>query len=181
VSGAAGAVGSATVELARSLGARVIAAVGSDRGAEWLRALPEASAPHAVVEYGSEGGLADAIREAAPDGVDVYVETAADPAVWDEALSTLARRGRVAVIGSHAGPIVKLNANWLFRQRVTIFGCSGSTLAAFRESIALAGEGVIVPNIDSILPMSRAAEAYQRLVDRENQGKVVLRVSDGHR
>jgi NADPH:quinone reductase-like Zn-dependent oxidoreductase len=178
VSGAGGAVGSATVQMARFIGARVIAAVGSPAGADWLRSLPEANGPDAIVEYGPSSDLAAAVRDAAPDGVSLYVETASDPDVWDAALKTLARRARVAIIGAHAGPIVGLNTNWLFRQRVTIFGCSGSTVASFREAIELAGEGRIVPNIDSVQPLSEAGSAYTRLMQRKNQGKIVLRVAD---
>lgn len=177
VSGAAGAVGSAAVQLARSQGASVVAAVSGSDGKTWLGALPQGLAPDLIVEYGDPVDFAGQVRERFPAGVDVYVETASEPTVWSEALRSVARRGRVAVIGSHGGPVVELNTNWLFRQRITIYGCSGSSTEAFRETVAMAGEGRIVPNIDSILPWEQAADAYRRLLSRQNQGKVVLRVA----
>jgi NADPH:quinone reductase-like Zn-dependent oxidoreductase len=178
VSGASGAVGSATVQLARSLGARVVAAVGSDRGADWLRRLPGQVAPDLVVDYGADPEFAALVREVTPAGASIYVETASDPAVWAEALRALARRATVVVIGSHAGPVVQLDNNWLFRQRVTIIGSSGSSLAAYSDALGIAGDGRVVPNIDTILPISKAADAYRRLVERQNQGKIVLRIGD---
>jgi NADPH:quinone reductase-like Zn-dependent oxidoreductase len=178
VSGASGAVGSAVVQLARRQGARVIGLVGQDAGAEWLRALPADVGPDHVLDHGREPAFAPLVPQIAPAGVDVYVETASQPAVWSEALKTLARQARVAVIGAHGGPIVEVNNNWLFRQRITILGCSGSTVAAFAEVIELAGAGRIVPHIDSIRPMREAADAYGRLLARQNQGKIVLRVAE---
>lgn len=156
----------------------MIAAVGRQTGAEWLRDLPSANAPDAIVEYGADGGLTAAVGQAAPRGISVHVEAASDPDVWDAAIKTLARPARIAIIGAHAGPIVKLNTNWLFRQRVTIYGCSGSTMASFRETIDLAGQGQLVPNIDTVMPLADVKAAYRRLIERQNQGKVVLRVAD---
>ena len=128
-------------------------------------------------DYGADPEFAAAVRGFVPAGVSVYVETASDPAIWSEALKTLARRARIAVIGAHAGPIVEVNTNWLFRHRVVVYGCSGSSLAAYSEALELAGSGRIVPNIDSIMPLDEAAEAYARLLGRQNRGKIVLRVA----
>jgi acryloyl-coenzyme A reductase len=178
VSGASGAVGNAVVQSARALGARAIAAVGSERGAARLRELPAAVAPELIIDYAVDPTFAPQVKASEPAGASIYVETASEPAVWGEALKALARRARVAVIGSHAGPIVEMNNNWLFRQRVTIYGCSGSSLAAYADALDLAAEGRVVPNIDSVLPMNEAVQAYQRLMDRQNTGKIVLRVTD---
>jgi len=178
VSGASGAVGSAVVQLARSQGARVIAGVAGPSGAEWLRGLPPAIAPDLVIDYAETAGFSTLVREFEPAGVSVHVETASDPGLWDEAMKSLARRARVAVIGAHAGPRVEVDTNWLFRQRVTIIGCSGSSLAAFADSLDLAGRGAIVPHIDSIGPLTGAVAAYERLLSRDNRGKIVLRVTD---
>lgn len=178
VSGASGAVGGAVVQLAKIAGARVIASVSDGVGREWLKALPHEAAPDLVIDYGSTAEFAPLVRGFDPSGASVYVETASDPQVWAEALRSLARGARVAVVGAHAGPRVEIDNNWLFRQRVTIMGCSGSNLAAFSESLALAAEGAITPHIDSIVPLADAAVAYGRLRSRDNHGKIVLRVAD---
>jgi acryloyl-coenzyme A reductase len=175
VTGAAGAIGAACVQLAKLAGARVIAAAGGPDRVEYARAV----GADAVVDYVANPVFAAEVLDAAPAGVSVYLESAGDPVIWSEALKTMARRGRVVVCGAHAGGQVPLDLAWLFRSRVTIAGHSGSTLAAFREVFDLASDGRLRPNIHTILPFDRIYEAFGILVARGNRGKVVLEVSRG--
>ena len=80
--------------------------------------------------------------------------------------------------GSHAGGQVGLDLNWLFRTRASILGSSGSSLRVMAEVLAMAGRGDIVPNIHTVLPLDRAADAFAILFGRGNRGKVVLAVAD---
>jgi D-arabinose 1-dehydrogenase-like Zn-dependent alcohol dehydrogenase len=98
--------------------------------------------------------------------------------VWAESLKTLRLRARVVVCGSHGGPIVELDNNWLFRTRVMIVGSSGSTQRGMRQILDLAAAGRIVANIDSIRPLGEIRPAYQRLMSRRNLGKIVLTVAE---
>jgi NADPH:quinone reductase-like Zn-dependent oxidoreductase len=173
VTGAAGAVGAATVLFAKLAGARVIAAAGGRERVEYARKL----GADVVVDYRATPAFAEAVREAVPDGVTVYIESAGDPDIWAESLKTMARRGRVVVCGAHAGGLVQVDLAWLFRSRVTITGHSGSTLVAFREVFEMAGAGRIQPNIHTRLPLERAREAFEILLARGNRGKVVLEVT----
>ena len=174
VAGASGAVGSAAVQLAKLSGAFVIGAAGSpDRASR-----ASAAGADVTIDYTAEPAFSGRVREVAPEGVTVYLEPASNPRVWNEALKTLRNRARVVVCGSHAGPVVELNNNWLFRSRVAIFGSSGSTRVGMRRSLDLAASGEIRPLIDSVRPLSRIREAYADLKSRRSIGKVVLRVSD---
>jgi len=173
VTSASGAVGSAAVQLARIAGARVIAAAGGADRAAYARAIGAS----AVINYRANPAFGDEVLELAPDGVTVYVETAGNPVVWKEALRTLARRGRIAVCGSHGGPIVELDLTWLFRTRATIVGSSGSSLAAYRQVLELAADGRLQPNIHAVLPLDQVRDAFATLLERGNRGKVILEVS----
>jgi NADPH:quinone reductase-like Zn-dependent oxidoreductase len=175
VTSAAGAVGSAAVQLAKLFGAQVIAAAGGADRTAYAREI----GADALIDYAANPAFADEVLAFAPGGVSLYVETAGNPAVWKESLKTLARRGRVTVCGSHGGPIVELDLTWLFRARVTIVGSSGSSLAAYRDVLALAGEGRVRPNIHAILPLERARDAFATLLARENRGKMILEVAAG--
>lgn len=173
VTGAAGAVGSAAVQLAKLHGSSVVAAVGGpDRVA-----LVEPLGADLVVDYGANAAWADEVRTRYPDGVTLYVEPAGNPAVWSQAVRTLARRGRIAVCGAHAGPVVDLDLAWLFRTRATVLGCSGSTVAGVRRIVELAASGQLRPAVDSVRPLDDVTAAFARLLARQNRGKVVLEVS----
>lgn len=173
VTGAAGAIGSATVQLAKLHGATVVAAVGGPDRAAIARDL----GADLVVDYGEEPAFAARIRDAFPDGVSLYVEPAGNPGVWAEAVKAVGRRGRIAVCGSHAGPRVDLDLSWLFRNRVTIYGCSGSTVAAVHRVLELAATGRLRPSIDSHRPLADVRAGFERLLARQNRGKVILEVS----
>ena len=173
VTGASGAIGFAAVQLAKLAGAVVIGAAGSpDRASQ-----AAAAGVDATIDYTAEPEFADSVREIAPEGVTVYLEPASNPTVWNEALKTLRNRARVVVCGSHAGPLVQLNNNWLFRSRVAIYGSSGSTSRGMRRCLDLAAAGRIHPGIDSVRPLRSIREAYADLRSRRNVGKIVLRVS----
>lgn len=109
VAGGAGAVGHATIQLARWAGARVVATASGDEKARLARA---AGAEH-VVNYGDESA-AEEIRDFAPDGVDLVVEVA--PAVNAELdAAVLASNGTVAVYAVDGG--AQLPLSWPLMQR----------------------------------------------------------------
>jgi len=173
VTSASGAVASAAVQLAHLRGARVVAAAGGADRATYARSI----GADEVIDYAAHPSFADEVLRVAPGGVNVYVETAGNPAIWKEALRAMARRGRVAVCGSHGGPVVELDLTWLFRTRVTIIGSSGSSLAAYRDVLTLAGQGRIEANIHEVMPLEQARDAFATLLSRGNRGKVILEVS----
>jgi NADPH:quinone reductase-like Zn-dependent oxidoreductase len=172
VTGASGAIGSAAIQLAKLMGSRVLAAAGGADRVAYARTL----GPDAVIDYSERKALGAAVRELEPGGVDLYVESAGDPAIWREAMSTLARRGRAVVVGSHAGGKVYLDLNWLFRNRISILGASGSSVRVVAEILDLAADGRIQANIHTRMPLDRAREAFEILAARANRGKVILEV-----
>ena len=175
VSPAGGSVGSAVVQLAKLRGARVIAAAGSPEKLEWVESLE----PDAVIDYRAEPAFGERLKEiAGPRGVTLYCETFGDPAIWNEVTKALGRKGRITVISGHGGGRVELDITWLYTNRVSIIGSSGSSIASFRESFRLAAEGRIRPNINAVLPLERFREAYDAIAGRANRGKTVLVVRD---
>jgi NADPH:quinone reductase-like Zn-dependent oxidoreductase len=173
VTGAAGAIGAALVQVALLDGATVIAAAGGAEHTDYVRTL----GPQHVIDYRAQPAFGSVLQEIAPDGVTLYLESVGDPAIWKEAVAAMARRGRIAVCGSIAGPIVELDLNWLFRTRMTIIGSSGSTQQTFADALDLAAGGDIRPRIDSVRPLEEVRAAFERLADRDSAGKVILRVA----
>jgi NADPH-dependent curcumin reductase CurA len=94
VSGAAGAVGSTVVQLAKARGFHIIASAGGQHKCDWLREL----GADAVVDYKSRGNLIDKLRAAAPNGIDVYFDNVGGDHL-DAALATANDYARFALCG----------------------------------------------------------------------------------
>lgn len=159
VNGGSGGVGSAVVQMARLLGGRVVATAGSAENQARVRGY----GAELVIDYRA-ADLVDAVRSAAPHGVDVYWETQREPD-FDRAVALLAENGRLVVMaGRDARPSFPVGPFY-------VKGCSLVGFAMFKapahEQAAaavdigrwLASGGLRVP-IDRVLPLSRTAEAH---------------------
>lgn len=170
VMGAAGALGSCLVQVARALGARVIAAAGSDQRVA------------AAVSYGADHGvnyrtsdLAAEVRKLTDGhGADVVFENIADPTLWPGAFGSLASHGRLVTAGAHGGGIVPLDVKRLYLQRLRIIGAAGANKRDIERAIEAGAAGEVRAIIDRVLPLSRAAEAHRVLEANAALGKVIL-------
>lgn len=174
VLGAAGAVGAACVQIAKLLGARVIAGAGSAERAAYAASLGADD----VFDYGARPDFADLVRElAGPRGITVYVELASDVRLWEQVVPTLGRKARVVVVGAHAGPQLPIDMKWLYLNRTILIGSGGSTERVFRDVLDLAGRSLVTPSIHGILPVSAYRDGFWSLMRRTNRGKVVFDVA----
>lgn len=171
VTGAAGGVGVATVQMAHLAGASVIAAVGSDA----KRDVPAALGVPAdrVVNYTTHDLTAEVRRLTGGRGVDAAMEIVGG-AVFTAALDALALDGRLCVVGAHGGEVVNLDLIEVFRRQVKIIGSSAYTHAEVRQVLDLMGRGLLRPPPHQSLPLANAAEAHRVVEARANRGKVVL-------
>lgn len=183
VAGGAGAVGHATIQLARWAGAEVIATVSSSEKA----ALASAAGAHHVVNY-REGDTATAIRVFAPRGVDQIVEVSpADNAELNA--HVLANHGTVSVYGVDGRPMtldmrghLALNVRYQF---VLLYTVGQEALTAAAEDIGQALLDDALPvGADAGLPVTRYALERTRQAHDAVQagaiGKVVVDVAPGH-
>jgi NADPH2:quinone reductase len=180
VTGAAGGVGLACVELAHLLGARVIAAVGSAAKASVVR---EYGADE-IIDYSGQD-LRERVKAlTGGEGLDVCVEN-----VGGTLFTTLARlmrwNGRLMPIGFTSGEIPSLAMNLPLLKNYSIVGVfTGAWGERFPDEKARAadmimawvGEGKLHPRIDHVLPLEQAADAMTAIADRSVQGRIVLRV-----
>ncbi len=168
--GASG-VGSAAIQIARLLGARVITTVGSPEKAERVRAL---GAEHVVLYR--ERDFAEAIRDlTAKRGVDVILDhVGAD--TWERNVRSLARGGRLVVCGSTSGYEVPTNLRFLFFKNLSFLGSTMGSKAELTRILGLVERGVLRPIVDRVLPLSDVAQAHDLLERRQVVGKIVLRV-----
>jgi NADPH:quinone reductase-like Zn-dependent oxidoreductase len=170
VMGAAGGLGSAGVQAAKLLGAKVIAAAGAD---ERVQVGLELGAD-AGVNYRAQDLTAEVLRITQERGVNLVFENIGDPELFAKAFATIGRHGRLVTAGGHGGDIVPLDINRLYHNQITVIGATGETPADVKMSLEEAAAGRFKIIIDRILPLSQAVLAHEIVAARSGTGKVVL-------
>lgn len=172
VMGATGGLGSAGVQIAKYLGATVIAGVGADAR---LDAAKQLGADWAV-NYRSHLLDEEVMRITGGRGVDVVFENIGDPQLFPRAFASLARGGRLVTAGSHGGGIVPLDVSRLYLRQLTVLGSTGQTPADVARSLQAAAEGRIRALIAGTMPLEDAVLAHQLVESGTVAGKIVLTV-----
>ena len=170
VMGASGGLGSVGVQIAKSLGAIVIAGAGAP---ERVKAALDLGADFGI-DYRSQDLTEQVLALTKGRGVDVVFENIGDPVLFPKALMSLARHGRLVTAGAHAGGEVMLNLKRLYLYQLAVMGSLGFNLQDVVASLDAAAKGKISVLIDCIMPLDQAAEAHRRVASRSGIGKVVL-------
>lgn len=178
VLGASGGVGLASVEVAKAMGATVIAAASSP---EKLALASARKADH-LIDYSNEN-IRDRIREiAGARGVDVVIDPVGGDA-FDAASRAIAWEGRIVVIGFSGGRVQQIPANILLVKNFEVAGFYwGSYLKqkpaqirrSYEELFGWFSEGRLTPHVSSALPLEQAGAGLNLLTTRRATGKVVL-------
>jgi len=169
VLGGTSGVGSAAIQIARDLGAHVIATAGTP---EKCRLARELGADEAVLH--TDPDWPKAVRSWSRNrGVDVVVEHVG-PATWDGSMKCLARNGRLVTCGGTTGPRVGLLLPHVFIKNLSILGSTMGPRTAFPGILERLASGAYRAVVDRVMPLSRVAEAHELLESRQVQGKIVL-------
>ena len=170
VMGAAGGLGSAGVQAAKYLGARIIAAAGADERVDVAMRL----GADAGVNYRTQDLTAEVRRITDGHGVDVVFENIGDAELFPKAFASLARNGRLVTAGGHAGGLVPLDINRLYMNAISVFGSTQQSEVDIDMCLKAAAEGRFELAIDRIMPLSQAAQAHRLVAERAGLGKVLL-------
>jgi NADPH:quinone reductase-like Zn-dependent oxidoreductase len=161
-------VGSAALQVAKFLGARVIATAGTD---EKLIKAKELGADelinHSVMPISKE------VRRLTNNrGVDIVFEHVG-AATWEHSVKSLATGGRLVTCGATTGYDVKLDMRFLFTRQLSILGSYMGTKAELRTVLKLVEQGRLKPIVDKVWPLQEAALAHEYLEKNKQFGKVV--------
>jgi NADPH:quinone reductase-like Zn-dependent oxidoreductase len=163
-------VGMAAVQVGKYLGARIIATASTED--KLVRA--QSLGADETINYAQQRRFARAVRKLTDGrGADVVFEHVGTD-TWRDSVATLAIGGRLVTCGSTTGRWGETDLWSLFAKQATLLGSFSSTQANFRTVLQLVSEGKLRPVLDSILPLSEAAEAHRRLEARQVFGKIVL-------
>jgi NADPH:quinone reductase-like Zn-dependent oxidoreductase len=168
--GATGALGSSCVQVAKMLGAKVIAGAGTDERVE----LAKSCGADLGINYRARDLANEVMRLTDNAGVDVVCENISDPTLWPAAFASLALNGRLVTAGAHGGGTVKLDVKRLYMRRLRIIGAAGTNLTDVEKALDAAREGKIRAIIDRIMPLRDAAEAHRIVEQNQIAGKIIL-------
>ena len=167
--GAAGGLGHAAVQIAKHFGARVIAAVGDAKKAQFLKSL----GADAVLDSKSPD-FVERVR-ALTDGLGasvVFDHVGGD--TWPASFGSLARGGRMLTLGLTSGPKSEVDVRRVYQDELKLMGVYGQSRDDLRRVMDLAAAGSLKPSIYEALPLRSAREAHEAIESREVQGKILL-------
>jgi NADPH:quinone reductase-like Zn-dependent oxidoreductase len=169
--GAGSGVGSAAIQIAKFLGARVIATASSDIK---LAKARELGADH-LVNHKSQKIRDEVRRITDKRGVDVVFEHVGI-ATWEDSFLSLASNGRLVTCGATTGYDAKIDLRFLFSKQLSLLGSYMGTKSELQTVMKLIAAGRFRPVVDRVLPLSEARAAHEYLEAGSQFGKVVLRV-----
>ncbi|MGJ7459462.1 zinc-binding dehydrogenase [Halomonas sp. RA08-2] len=169
VFGVGGGVSLAAMQLAASIGARVIVTSREDDKLERALAL----GAHEAINGSTEEVARRVMALTDGRGVDVVVENVGE-AVWASAMKSLVRGGRLVTCGATSGDQPPADLKRLFIRQLQIIGSTSGNASEFKDLLAYVERHEITPVIDSVYPLEAIHEALDRLESGSRMGKVGL-------
>lgn len=176
--GAAGGVGTSAIQIAKAMGAKVIAAASSDEKC----ALCKSIGADETINYSTQDLRATLKTLTDGKGPDVIYDPVGGE-YTEPAFRSIAWRGRYLVVGFAAGPIPALPFNLMLLKGASVVGVfwgdfakkePKANAAMMAELAAWYAKGTIKPVIDSTMPMSELKQAYAHMSSRSVKGKLVM-------
>jgi NADPH:quinone reductase-like Zn-dependent oxidoreductase len=169
VHAAGSGVGTAAVQIAKLLGARVIATAGSDAKLEKAKGL---GADH-VVNYETQDFVQEVRKLTDRKGVEVVFEHVGKT-TWEKSLLAAGIGGRIVTVGATTGYDPLTDLRHVFFRQLSILGSTMGTAGELMEVLKFVGEGKLRPVVDRVLPLGEARAAQGLLTERAQFGKIVL-------
>ena len=170
--GIGGGVSLAALQIARHLGARVAVTSSSDAKLERAGTL----GAEFCVNHITTDDVSAAVKRHFGSGVHVVVDSVGAP-TWQRSLKALRPGGRLVTCGATGGPMVDLDVRRLFWFQWSLLGSTMGTSGEFAEIVALGDAGALRATVDGIFPLADAVQAYRRMANGQQFGKLVLEVT----
>jgi NADPH:quinone reductase-like Zn-dependent oxidoreductase len=169
VHAAGSGVGVAAVQIAKLLGARVIATAGSDAKLEKAKGL----GADEVVNYETQDFSKEVKRLTDRKGADVVFEHVGKK-TWEKSILSVAIGGRITTVGATTGFDPPTDLRHVFFRQISILGSTMGTAADLLEVLRFVAEGKLRPVVDRVLPLADARKGQDLLSERAQFGKIVL-------
>lgn len=162
-------VGIASIQIAKLLGATVIATASTDVKLGHARAL----GADETINYDTNDFAAETRRLTGKRGVEVVIEHTGE-ATWEKSVAALARGGRLVTCGASSGFNGRTDLRVLFAKNLSILGSYMGRIGEFATVLEHIRAGRLKPVVDRVLPLGEARAAHEAMERREQFGKIVL-------
>ena len=166
--GATSGIGMAAIQIAKDVGAKIIATVGDESKVEYAINL---GADYVINHNDSD--MLQKIKNITKNGVNVVFEHIG-PVTWLNSLKALSIGGRIVTCGATTGKKVSIDLRHLFMKQQTILGSTMSSLSVFKKVIKKINDKKYLPYIDKIYKFKDIKEAHLRMENRKHFGKIIL-------
>jgi len=169
VVGASSGVGSAALQIAKMLGARVIATTSSEEKAAKARELGADD----VINYKTHSVLDQVRRLTEKKGVEVVFDHVG-VSVWEECIKAMAKGGRLVTCGATSGYEAKIDLRYIFYKQLQILGSTMGRKGDLVTILNLVDRGLLKPVIDRVMPLAEVRSAHEIVEQGKHFGKIVL-------
>jgi NADPH:quinone reductase-like Zn-dependent oxidoreductase len=169
--GVGGGVAVAALQIAKLLGLTVFVTSGSGEKLARAKELgADAGIDHSATDFAREVRKLTGKR-----GVDVVLDSVGK-ATWRQSIAAAAKGGRLLTCGATTGTDPQTDLGRIFWNQLTVFGSTMGTHAEFAEMLRIFRDGKVKPVVDAVFPLEKARDAEQRLEEKRQFGKIVIRV-----
>ena len=162
-------VGVAAIQIAKLMGARVMATAGGAKKLDLARSL----GADEVVDHYAGDVVAEVKRFTAKKGVDVVVEHTGEK-TWERSIQSLTYRGRLVTCGATSGPNGSTDLRFVFAKRLSLLGSFMGSRADLLAAAPHFFAGRLKTMVHAAMPLDRASEAHRMMEASEHFGKIVL-------
>ncbi|WP_431282538.1 alcohol dehydrogenase catalytic domain-containing protein [Humitalea sp. 24SJ18S-53] len=169
VTGAGGGLGLHQIQVAKSVGAHVIAVTSSDSKVETIRAV---GADEVVVSPDLRFS-AEVWQRTGKQGADIILENVVTGTIG-ESLRSAAQNAAIVVLGNIGARKVEMDPGLIIMRRLRIMGSGNATYQDLRRALHLMATGKVRPMIDRVLPFAEASDGHALMENRATTGRVLL-------
>ena len=164
-------VGMAAIQIAKLMGARVIATAGGEKKLELARSL----GADAVVDHYTQDVVAEVKKFTSKKGVEVVIEHTGEK-TWERSIQSLTQRGRLVTCGATSGPKGSTDLRFVFAKHLNLMGSYMGSRADLLTATPHFFSGRLKTHVHATLPLEQASEAHRLMEASEHFGKLVLAV-----
>jgi NADPH:quinone reductase-like Zn-dependent oxidoreductase len=172
--GIGGGVATAVLQIVKAIGLRAFVTSSSDDKLQQAQKL----GADGVINYKTQDVSREIRTLTNRRGVDVVVDSVGGDS-YSQSLASLVKGGRLVTCGATAGPRPQTDLQRIFWNQLSVFGSTMGNRREFAEMLSFVRKRSVKPVIDQVVPLAEGANAFARMEEGKQFGKIALKVGDG--